>query len=191
MKSKKNKLAAIKLDIHKSLVERSIRGEQKAQFELYKLYSQAMLNIAYRMLGSKEEAEDVLQDSFVDAFRRLHSFRFESTFGAWLKRIVVNHSINVIKKRKLNVELFDSMMSFDDYEDDADELNEEDLEYTVKKVHSAMNKLPEGGRVVMSLYLFEGYDHAEIAEILNISESTSKSQYLRAKRKVKDIILNM
>lgn len=137
------------------------------------------------MLNSTEEAEDLLQEAFAEAFNKLESFRFESSFGAWLKRIVVNRCINHLKKRKADLLYTDNLPEKDRREND-DDYEEKQLE--VKKIHEAIGLLPEGYRVIFSLYLLEGYDHAEIAEILGVSESTSKSQFSRAKVKIKEII---
>lgn len=135
------------------------------------------------MLQNREDAEDVLQESFVTAFLRMHTFRFESTFGSWLKRIVINNCLNMLKKAKLNLSFLDDL-SFYDSMDENDAVSEEEINYSVNKVRSAMEQLPEGSRMVFSLYLFEGYDHKEIASIMGITETTSKTQYMRAKRKV-------
>lgn len=172
-------------DIHREIVELSKAGNRKAQYQLYKLYSKAMFNICYRMLNSFEEAEDLLQEAFTEAFDKLESFRFESTFGAWLKRIVVNRCINHLKKRKADLLYTDNLPDHNHSNDDDDF---ETVHLEVKKVHKAMEILPEGYRIVFSLYLIEGYDHAEIADILGITESTSKSQFSRAKLKIKEII---
>ena len=171
-------------DIHREIVELSKAGNRKAQYQLYKLYSKAMFNICYRMLNSWEEAEDLLQEAFAEAFSKLDSFRFESSFGAWIKRIVVNRCINHLKKRRVELTLVETIPEKGNLnnEDDAD------INYEIKKIHKAMELLPHGYRVIFSLYLIEGYDHAEIAQILNISESTSKSQFSRAKQKIKEII---
>lgn len=176
-----------KVDIHRDLIEQCKNGSRKAQFELYKLYSKAMLNISYRMLRNKQEAEDVLQEAFVEVFRRLDTFRFESTFGAWLKRIVVNRSINAINRKKEQLTFIEDMPGFN-VTDDREEYDENEIKMNVQQVMKAMEQLPEGGRIVFSLYLLEGYDHEEISQILNISESTSKTQYMRAKIKIKEII---
>lgn len=178
-------MAAVQTDIHKSLIESSKAGDTRAQYELYQRYARAMFNICNRMMNHKEEAEDMLQESFTVAFKRLHSFRYDSTFGAWLKRIVVNHCINELKRKKAALVLTDDMETHD-----VSEEKEEVLDGTldVQVVKEAMHELPEGYRVIFSLYLLEGYDHNEIAEILNITVSTSKSQYHRAKQKIKSII---
>lgn len=165
------------------LVEQCKRGNRQAQFELYKRYSKAMYNVCWRMLGNQSDAEDVLQNSFIDIFTRLDSFRFESSIGAWMKRIVINNCINYLNKRKVR---------FDTLEDHHVEMEAEpQIETTdlnVPLVHAAIGELPEGYRVVLSLYLLEGYDHTEIAQILNISEATSKSQYSRARQRLKQLL---
>ena len=162
------------------------QGSKKACYELYRLYSKAMLNIAFRVLGDIAEAEDVLQESFLDAFNKIKDFRQETTFGLWLKQIVVHRAINFLRKRKLElVELGE-----DQLENIADEESEsdEDIQYKVAQVKEAIKLLPEGYRVVLSLYLLEGYDHEEIGQVLNISENTSRTQFLRAKRKLMEIL---
>lgn len=171
-------------DIHEKLIEASKRGDNPARRQLYELYARAMFNICYRMMNSREDAEDVLQDAFVQAFTKLDTFRYESTFGAWLKRIVINTCINTINKRKVDLLLTDDMYYFSNRSEE----EEPELPLTVKDVERAMEQLPEGGRLIFSLYLLEGYDHVEIAEILGITESTSKSQFMRAKRKVYEIL---
>lgn len=145
-----------------------------------------MLNVAFRIVGDIAEAEDVLQEAFVDAFAKLKDFRQDTTFGLWLKQIVVNRSINLLRKRKLElVELEDGYL--ENIADD-ESWDDEDLQYQVARVKEGMNQLPDGYRIVLSLYLLEGYDHEEIGQILNISENTSRTQFLRAKRKLIEIL---
>lgn len=175
-------------DIHRDIIELSKAGNRKAQFQLYKLYSKAMYNICYRMMNNTSEAEDLLQDAFAEAFNKLDSFRFESSFGAWIKRIVVNKCINHIKKRKADLVFTDEIIEKNRPGNDEPD---DDTAYNVQKIQKAMGLLPEGYRVIFSLYLIEGYDHGEIAQILGISESTSKSQFSRARQKVKEIIKNI
>ena len=169
---------------HADILERCKNGDQKAYYEIYKLYSKAMFNICYRIVGSHEMAEDVLQEAFVSAFQNLKSFQGKSSFGAWLKRIVVNKAISYLRKNQLEVVLMDDKV---DIEDDK-EVDEDELVLKVESIRAAIQKLPNGFRVVFSLYLLEGYDHKEIAEILKISESTSKTQYNRAKKRLKEIL---
>jgi RNA polymerase sigma factor (sigma-70 family) len=177
-------------DIHRKLVEACQAGDRKAQYELYHSYAKAMYNICLRMMNQSDEANDLLQEAFIDAFVRINTFRFESTFGAWLKRIVVNKCINALQKRRIEFvgeELSESEIRVDEDEN----IDEEELQLSVERVKKAMSQLPGNARIVFSLYLFEGYDHTEIAEILNISESTSKTQFMRARLRVKEILLSM
>ena len=146
-----------------------------------------MFNICYRMMNDRSDAEDMLQESFTEAFRRLDSFRHESTFGAWLKMIVIHKCINEIKRKKAQLEFFDDMSPFEEEEDITD-MQETGL--SADKIKNAMQELPKGSRMIFSLYLLEGYDHQEISEILNISESNSKTQYMRAKHRIKEILIS-
>lgn len=143
-----------------------------------------MYNTALRIIGDENEAEDVLQDAFVSAFQNLKSYREDASFGAWLKRIVINKALNQVQRIKKD------LMLAQDIKDEISEYESEKIEptYSVAQVQKAMNELPSGFRTVLSLYLFEGYDHKEISEILGITESTSKSQYKRAKDKLKMIV---
>jgi len=135
------------------------------------------------MLGNKEDAEDIVQDSFVDAFKNLSSFKYDSTFGAWLKRIVINKSINYLKKKRVPV------VPMEDHEFHlTEEVNEKIEAVEIKKVKLGIAQLPAGYKQILNLYLIEGYDHIEIGEILDITTSTSKSQYHRAKKKLVEII---
>ena len=178
-------------DKHVELVERCKLGERKAQYELYKNYSKAMFNICMRILNHNGEAEDALQEAFVDAFTNLHQFRQQSTFGAWLKQIVVNKAINHVRSRKMQwVEMDEFREKIEESErsDDYNGWDESDTSLEVERVKRTMLRLPDGYRVVLSLYLFEGYDHEEIGEVLGISESTSRTQYMRAKRKLTEML---
>jgi len=177
-------LTARVIDINKVLVDRCRKGDNRAQYELYHLYARQMYNVSIRIVGHAGEAEDILQDSFVEAFKRITDFREESTFGAWLKRIVVNRSVNYLRKRKL--ELFENIPGADQLVYEEDSVDATELQWEVKKVHRAIMELPAGYRLVLTMYLLEGYDHAEIAQVLNITESTSKSQYNRAKARLKE-----
>lgn len=172
-------------ELNQELIEQSKRGSREAQYRLYGQYSRAMFNICLRMMNSQEEAEDMLQESFSEAFRKLGSFRYESTFGAWLKRIVVNKCINELKRRRARLEFFDDMTPFGETPDDKEDYSPG---LSVEQIKKAMDKLPKGSRMIFSLYLLEGYDHQEISQILSISESNSKTQYMRAKQKIKEIL---
>ncbi|RRB11018.1 RNA polymerase sigma factor [Larkinella knui] len=183
------------IDRHVELVERCKQGERRAQYELYKQYSKAMFNVCMRILNHVAEAEDVLQEAFLDAFSNLHSFRNQSTFGAWLKQIVVNRAINHLRSRKSRaglqwVDLDSQRLGEDDGLDvaDTEPFDEEGVQLEVDRVRRVMQDLPEGYRVVLSLYLFEGYDHEEIGAVLGISETTSRTQYMRAKKRLLEML---
>ena len=137
------------------------------------------------MMNSREEAEDMLQESFTEAFIKLSTFRYESSFGSWLKRIVINKCINELKRRKAELILTENIPDSNPETDDNDI---ETAKLKVNDVMRAMEQLPEGYRIIFSLYLLEGYDHTEIAQIMGITESTSKSQFSRAKQKLKEIL---
>nr|WP_266369004.1 RNA polymerase sigma factor [Tellurirhabdus rosea] len=179
------------IDRHVELVERCKQGDRKAQYELYKHYSKAMFNVCLRILNHVGEAEDVLQEAFIDAFGNLHTFRSQSTFGAWLKQIVVNRSINHLRSRRVQwVDIDSYRLGEDDGPDvaDSEPFDEEGIQLEVDRVRRAMQSLPEGYRVVLSLYLFEGYDHEEIGAVLGISETTSRTQYMRAKKRLLELL---
>ena len=171
------------MHIHADIIEKCRRGDREAHYQLYRLYSRSMYNVGYRIVNNEEEAEDVLQEAFISAFRSLNHYRGDATFGSWLKRIVVNKAINVLKRRKAERLPEDDRFDVPEREEAVEE-----FQFTVDQVRNAIAKLPDGYRSVLSLYLLEGYDHSEIAEILGISESTSKSQFNRSKKKLRDIL---
>ena len=173
--------------IHDLLIEQCRQGNRKAQFSIYRLYSKAMFNVAYRMMNNREEAEDMLQEAFTECFRSIGSFRATSTFGAWLKTIVINKCINRLRKKETELVLTDDYKAYEKAEEEPAQQTWPDI----SAVTRAVEQLPDGYRVIFSLYLLEGYDHTEISQIMNISESTSKTQYLRAKEKLKKILLTM
>lgn len=156
------------------LIKACLKNNQAAQFQLYKQYSNAMYSTTVRMLGSNEDAEDALQDAFVNAFKHLKKFDGRVTFGAWLKRITINICLNILRKKKLKwLEL--------DF-DIPDKKEEEEFKIDPEALNAAIEKLPSGCKTVFTLKAFEGYKHEEIAQELKISLSTSKSQYVRAKK---------
>ena len=169
---------------HKHLIERSKLGDRKMQYKLYSLYVDAMFNVSIRIVKIKEDAEDVVQDSFIDAFKNLNTFKYESTFGSWLKRIVINKSINYIKVKRIPLVALDVNENW--IPEEAIEIKDTQLD--INKIKKGIKSLPEGYQTIINLYLIEGYDHAEIGDILEISVSTSKSQYHRAKKKLIEMI---
>jgi len=169
------------IEIHSKLIETARKGDQQSMYRLYKLYVQAMYNTCIRMVSNQYDAEDIIQESFVKVFNNLDSFRGDSSFGSWLKRIVINQSITFLRSKKQEFTEIDNLQIV------ADENEEENFPgINQVMVHESIKTLPEKARVVLNLYLLEGYKHKEIADILNISESTSKSQYLRAKQLLRE-----
>lgn len=143
-----------------------------------------MYNVGFRIVQDTEEAHDVLQEAFISAFRNLDAYRGDASFGSWLKRIVVNKALNVLDRRKF--ERIPENEEWDIADTDADVSYKPEL--TVERVREGIAQLPDGYRSVLSLYLIEGYDHQEIAEILGFSESNSKSQLNRAKAKLRTLL---
>jgi RNA polymerase sigma factor (sigma-70 family) len=161
----KNRLLELTAPIqHDELVERCKQGDRRSYGELYDKYAKAMYNTSLRIVNHTADAEDVLQESFCDAFGAIDSFGYKSTFGAWLKRIVINKSINALRKRKMDIVDIDktSVMHMPDEENP----DEETMKFRVDEIKKAVKELPNGYRTVVSLHLFEGYDQAEVAEIL-------------------------
>ena len=171
---------------HDELIERCKNGEASGYKELYQRYAKAMFNTCLRIVNNIAEAEDVLQESFAEAFRNLINFEYRTSFGGWLKQICINRSINQLKKRKVVWVDIDGT----DIHNKSEEafIDENEIQVKVEAVKRSIMALPDGYRTVLSLYLLEGYDHEEIAEILNVAESTTRTQYMRAKQKLLQLI---
>lgn len=169
------------------IIEKCKQNNRIAQLQLYNQYCDGMFAVAMRFVKDSMEAEDIVQEAFIKAFTKLHQYKAEVTFGAWLKRIVVNKSIDLLKSKKqhmldldeVHLKVVDSA-----YED---EWLVDDI-ITLEDVKEAINKLPEKYQYVVMLYLIEGYDHQEIAEILNITEVASRTQLSRGKAQLKEIL---
>jgi len=170
-------------NLHQDLIDRCKDGDQKAQFQIYKLYYKAMYNTSLRIVNNNMEAEDIMQEAFLSAFEKIDTYSGTVSFGAWLKKIVINRSLDFLGKRKAVFEDIESHFGLRDDSADETDRNEE-IDIKIEEVKDAIERLPDGYRVILSLYLLEGYDHDEIAEILNISSSTSRSQLSRAKQKL-------
>ncbi|RLD21592.1 MAG: hypothetical protein DRI69_03675 [Bacteroidetes bacterium] len=169
----------------KELVQRVQRGDRKAQYIMYKQYIDAMYHTVLRIMNNSTDAQDVVQECFVKVFEKIHSYRGDATIGAWIKRIAINTAINALRKKKRNLEFSSDEISearYAEEEDVADNL------LSNKKIHDAVLNLPNGCRTVLNLYLFEGYSHKEVATILEITESTSKTQFRRAKILLRDTL---
>jgi RNA polymerase sigma-70 factor (ECF subfamily) len=169
-------------NIHQELIEECRQGSRKAQFQIYKLYYKAMYSVSLRIVNDEFEAEDVMQEAFLNAFKKIDTYRGEVSFGAWLKKIVVNRSLDVLKKRKVK---------FEEVNERTAEMPESEgmpVEVDVNEIKKAIQSLPDGYRTVLSLYLIEGYDHDEISQILGISNSASRTQFSRAKSKLRELL---
>ena len=167
------------------IIEQCKQNNRKAQLKLYNQYCDGMYIVAMRFVKDSMEAEDIVQESFIRAFERLHQFKGEVTFGAWLKRIVINKSIDLLKSRKQQMLELDEVHLKVVDTDYQDEWLVDDA-ITLDEVKAAIKKLPDKYRYVVMLYLIEGYDHQEIAQILNITEVASRTQLSRGKTKLKD-----
>ena len=176
-------------NIHQDLIDGCKNGDQKAQFQIYKLYYKAMFNTSLRIVSDTMEAEDIMQEAFLSAFEKIETYSGTVSFGAWLKKIVINRSLDAVSRQKAIFEDIDTHYELQE-ESDYDTDNKMELEEKMQEVKSAINNLPDGYRIILSLYLLEGYDHDEIAEILNITSSTSRSQLSRAKQKLLNELKN-
>ncbi len=165
------------------IIKLCIKGDEMAQMQLYDQYSKAMYQIACRYLGD-EDAKDAMQEGFLKAFKKMSSYTSEFSFGAWLKRIIINQCIDVLKKRRLETSSFeeekleiidDTSWSFDST-------------ITKQMIIAAIETLNEKYKLVVKLYLMEGYDHEEISVILNIPRKTSRTHLRRAKLKLQEIL---
>lgn len=166
------------------IVEECKANNRKAQLKLYKQYCDGMFCVAMRFLKNSDDAEDVMQESFIKAFQKIDQFKGEVTFGAWLKRIVVNKSIDFLKsKRQKLIELDESYMSIE-----ADDDWEVDEMVTLEKVKEAINVLPEKYKYVVMMFLMEGFDHNEISQVLAITPSNCRTRLLRGKGLLKQLL---
>lgn len=169
---------------HQGLIDRCKVGNQRAQFQIYKLYYKAMYNTSLRIVNDPMEAEDIMQESFLSAFEKIGSYSGTVSFGAWLKRIVQNRSLDFLRKNTKYV--FEDIELFQDLANDRYETvpPDEEPDNRLNKIKHAIKDLPYKCQEILSLYLFEGYDHEEISEIMSISGSTSRSQYSRARQRL-------
>lgn len=168
------------------LIEKCKNNDSRAQMQLYDRYCKAMFNTAYNFVKEDDTAQDVMQEAFVKAFKKIHSYTGEATFGAWLKRIVINQSLDWLKKQKLQtVELNEDVVYMDD-----DSSWEIDNEIKISAIYECIETLPQKCKNVVKLYLLEGYDHQEVAQILEISEVASRSQLSRGKSKLKELLIH-
>ncbi len=172
------------MHVHKELIEGCIKGNRQSQRELYDLFSGRMYMVCLRYTKSQQEAEDVLQESFIKVFKSIKNFRGESRLEYWIKRIVINTALNNQRKKLY-------MYPMVDVEETKDVFVEEGIMsgYGLEELLGMIRELPTGCQIVFNLFAIEGYSHKEIAEKLNISEGTSKSQFSRAKKLLQEQIL--
>lgn len=172
--------------LHQNIINQCKQNNSKAQMQLYQLYCKAMFSVALRMVNDTFLAEEVMQKAFIKAFKKIDSYKNEVAFGAWLKRIIINQSMDELKKKNVQIiPIFKDLMAISE-EDDWKIENE----ITIDDVKKEMQQLKEKYRIILTLYLIEGYDHQEIAEILNITENTSRTQLLRGKNALKKALKN-
>lgn len=172
--------------LHQPIIDQCKNNNAKAQMQLYNLYCKAMFLVAHRYVKDRFLAEDVMQDAFIKAFKNIDKYKNEVAFGAWLKRIVINQSIDQLKKNKLElVSINEEVISKPDEEDWKVE-----NDVSVDRIVEEINKLKEKYRLVLTLYLLEGYDHLEISEILKITATTSRTHLLRGKKLLKEQLKN-
>lgn len=180
---KTKKLGTKYVNIHQHLLDRCLNEDQNAQFEIYRLYYKSMYNTSLRIVADRADAEDIMQESFLTAFRKLKGYNGEVSFGSWLKRIVINRSLDYLRKRKAVFEEITPNLPVMEDEPGEDE------DFTVEEIKSAIFALPDGYRTVLSLILLEGYDHEEVAQILGVRNVSSRTQFFRAKQRLKEVLL--
>lgn len=172
------------------IIEQCKQNNRTAQLKLYNQYCDGMYVVAMRFVKDSMEAEDIVQEAFIKAFAKLNQYKAEVTFGAWLKRIVINKSIDCLKSKKQHLqELEEVHLKVVDGNYENEWLVDDTL--TLDEIKSAIQKLPDKYRYVVMLYLVEGYDHQEISEILHISEVASRTQLSRGKSKLKELLIPM
>jgi len=168
-----------------AILQGCLHNHPVAQRELYNRFSPKMLAVCYRFAHNREDAEDMLQESFIKVFSQIHTFQNKGAFEGWIRRIIVHTCINHLKKNKRFNESVDIINA------SAIQVREESIPSIVqaKQIVECIRLLPIGYRTVLNLYAIEGYSHKEIAEMLDIEESTSRSQYTRAKQMLEEILL--
>lgn len=174
------------LSIPNSLVDRCRTGDGSAYNEVYQMCAKGVFNSILRIVRQREEAEDLLQETFISAFQNMKNYRGDASLYGWIKRIGVNKSLNALKKKRVEFVFEDS----DAMDEGVEESDWEKLKLNARDILDNLTELPDGFRLVLTLYLFEGYTHKAIAEELGISENTSKTQYLRGKKKLKEKLIS-
>lgn len=176
------------IEIESNIVELCKKGDHKAQMKMYSVFYKRIYNTCYRILRDSFEAEDTMQESFLKAFSKLDQYADSIPLEAWLVRIAINTSIDKLRKKELDIITLNENIAYDNIAETDDDLDWELIQNKVEQVKTAIEKLPESSRLIINLYLIEGYDHEEIAEILNIAPGTARIQYMRAKQKLVALI---
>jgi len=158
-----------------NIIQKAIKGDHSAFRELYNLYAKEMYSVSYRITNHKEETKDVLQEAFLTSFEKMSQLKNVNAYRGWLKKIVINKSIAFLRLNKKNL----ALQGIEDISKESTEknLDERYQEISIQQIKTVVQELPKGSRTIFTLYAFEGMIHQEIAEILNIKVSTSKSQY--------------
>ncbi len=177
-----NKIKNLQAD----LILKCKQNDPKAQMEIYDRYCNAMFYTAYNFVKKEDVAQDIMQEAFIKAFKNIEHFKEDGTFGSWLKRIVVNGALDWLKKRKIEMVRIDEK-DFEMEEEENDDWKVQE-KVSVKRVYECIELLPDKYKNVLKLFLLEGYDHKEISQILQITEVSSRSQLLRGKNKLKELI---
>lgn len=165
----------------KAMIEACQKGDSQAQKELYDTYSGTMYAICIRYMGGLDDAKDALQEGFIKVFKNISKYSFTGSFEGWLKRIFINTSIEQIRKRKMH-------LNIDNVHGDVPQFTSQVQLSTIdsEKILDLVQKLPAGYRTVFNMYCVDGYSHKEIADYLQVSESTSKSQLFKARKLLQD-----
>lgn len=168
---------------HKDLIEACVKGERSAQRELYDLFSKKMYVVCLRYTKSQQEAEDVLQESFIKVFKNIKGYRGDSRLDYWIKRVVVNTALNSQRKKLYMY----PMVDIEDVKNEFD-LSKAFTNFRMEELLAMIRELPTGCQTVFNLFAIEGYSHKEIAKMLEVSEGTSKSQFARARKLLQEKI---
>ncbi|MEX0290474.1 MAG: RNA polymerase sigma factor [Flavobacteriaceae bacterium] len=166
----------------RALIKKAASGNREAQQALYDSFAPKMLSVCRQYIKDVHYAEDVMIMGFVKVFKNLRSFRFEGSFEGWVRRIMIREAISYLRRKQFVV--------FDDevFEKRQDVYVENAAELEVEHIQKMIDELPEGYKLVFVLFAVEGYKHSEIAEMLQVSESTSKSQLFKARRVLQEQI---
>ncbi|APZ46869.1 hypothetical protein BW723_11500 [Polaribacter reichenbachii] len=162
------------------LIQQCKLNNYSAQLQVYNAYKNMMFGAAVRILKSREEAEDVVQDCFIKGFQKIHQLKEGANLGAWFKRIVINKSLDVVKEKKKIVWVDETFV----LEKESDQENEVTNDISIDFIKSCIHQLKEKYSIILTLYLIEDYNHREIGELLNIKESTVRNQYRRGKEQL-------